>query len=170
MNEGADSPGNGPTAFSTGRPEPFTAVLRPHRSLSRGGFLALMCVLGTFGFAVGLGFFLAGAWPVVGFLGLDVALVYAAFRAYDRAASAEEHIVLSEGELVVRRIGTDGGDGAFTFNPYWVRLALMERPDGSNELSVSAHGHRLVIGGFLGARERARFARRLSAALASHKG
>ena len=50
----------------------LTATLTPHRSLSRTGFLALMIFLGTVSFAAGVAFLLMGAWPVFGFLGLDV--------------------------------------------------------------------------------------------------
>jgi uncharacterized membrane protein len=169
MDRGADSRGIQLTASSTRRPQPFTASLRPHRSLGRCGFLALMSVLGGISFVVGLGFVFAGAWPVAGFLGLDLVLISAAFHAYNRAACAEERIELAEGRLLIRRRSHRGEDHAFAFNPYWVRLALMKRPDGSNELSLSMQGKRLVIAAFLSAHERTELAHKLSAALASHR-
>ena len=55
-------------------------MLTPHRSLSPTGFLIFMAVLGGISFVTGMVFLLAGAWPVFGFLGLDVLLVYWAFR------------------------------------------------------------------------------------------
>ena len=55
-------------------PTIFSAVLTPHRSLSRGGFIVLMLVLGGISLATGIVFLLAGAWPVFGFCGLDVLL------------------------------------------------------------------------------------------------
>ena len=71
----------------TGNSEPaqdgadtFRVVLTPHRSLGPKGFLALMLAFGAISFATGIVFYIAGAWPVVGFLGLDVLLVYVAFR------------------------------------------------------------------------------------------
>src|SRR5262249_19161417 len=52
-------------------PTIFSAVLTPHRSLGRKGFLALMLVLGGASFVTGMVFLMAGAWPVFGFCGLD---------------------------------------------------------------------------------------------------
>ena len=71
-------------------PEPtlFSAIITPHRSLNSTGFLIVMLLVSGFSFIAGMVFFLLGAWPVVGFLGLDVLLVYWAFRANFRAAAA----------------------------------------------------------------------------------
>src|SRR3546814_15431204 len=82
-----DSPAT-PAAASTPEPAPepapgaalFDAELRPHRSLSPRGFLLLMASVCAFSFAGGLAFYLAGAWPVIGFLGADVLLISPAFK------------------------------------------------------------------------------------------
>ena len=58
-----------------------------------------MALVGGFSFIGGMFFFLLGAWPVVGFLGLDVALVYWAFRANYRAAAAFEEVTVTPSEL-----------------------------------------------------------------------
>src|SRR5271169_3679921 len=63
----------------SGRPF-FERVLLPHRSLPSRNFHLLMGLLGLISVAVGVGFVSVGAWPVIGFFGLDVALVYLAFR------------------------------------------------------------------------------------------
>ena len=67
-------------------PTLFAARLKPHRSLTRTGFIAVMAVLGGVSFTVGSIFLMKGAWPIFGFLGLDVLLVYLAFRANFRSA------------------------------------------------------------------------------------
>ena len=67
-------------------PTLFSAIITPHRSLSGRGFVLVMALVGGLSFIGGMFFFLLGAWPVVGFLGLDVVLVYWAFRANYRAA------------------------------------------------------------------------------------
>ena len=54
------------------QPELFSALLTPHRSLNRTGFVVLMVFLSVVSFAAGLAFLLMGAWPVLGFFGLDV--------------------------------------------------------------------------------------------------
>ena len=67
-------------------PKIFSALLTPHRSLGPTGFLILMACLGGLSFVSGIIFVSIGAWPVFGFFGLDVLLVYLAFRANYRSA------------------------------------------------------------------------------------
>ena len=98
----------------------FDAVLMPHRSLSPTGFWVLMGVVAVASCGVGLAFFLAGAWPVVGFLGLDVALVYLAFRHNYRSGKLREMLQLSKRELIVRRISPYREVTTWTFQPYWL--------------------------------------------------
>ena len=83
-------------------PKIFAAVITPHRSLGSTGFLILMLCIGALSFACGIMFLLIGAWPVFGFLGLDVLLIYIAFRANFRAARAYEEVTVTASELTVR--------------------------------------------------------------------
>ena len=86
----------------------FQALLTPHRSLGRTGFLILMGAL-MFGWAVTGAIFLArGAWPVFGFFGLDVVAVYIAFRVNYRAARAREEISVSRTSLDIRKTAPSG--------------------------------------------------------------
>ena len=71
------------------------AVLLPHRSLTARGFLLLMLALSLISFAAGVAFMLVGAWPIFFFMGLDVALIYLAFRASYRSALLHEKVRLS---------------------------------------------------------------------------
>src|SRR5437764_212338 len=89
-------------------PTLFSAVLTPHRSLGPLGFILLMSFLSAVSFAAGMVFYLIGAWPIVGFLGLDVLLVYLAFRASYRAATAYETVTMTPSELSVRKISRHG--------------------------------------------------------------
>src|ERR1700676_825559 len=85
------------------QPKLFSALLTPHRSLNRTGFLVLMGFLSVVSFITGLAFLLMGAWPVFGFFGLDVLIVYWAFRINFRRAKATEDIVGPPSELRGRR-------------------------------------------------------------------
>lgn len=143
----------------------FNAVVTPHRSLSRKGFIVLMSVLVSVNFAAGMIFLLKGAWPVFGFCGLDVALVWWAFRANYRAARAHETVQLSDDELLIRRVDRHGQAKAFRFQPYWVRLELVENPDESTNLYLRSHGKSFELAHMLSPDERLQFARALQAAL-----
>ena len=150
----------------SGEPTLFSAILTPHRSLSGVGFLVLMLAVGGLSFVAGVVFYILGAWPVVGFLGLDVALIYWAFRANYRSAAAYEQVTITPSELKVRKVSHRGEVQEWTLNPVWVRLARETHVEfGIERLFLVSHGRRLTIAGFLGPREKESFAAALAAAL-----
>jgi uncharacterized membrane protein len=144
----------------------FSAVLTPHRSLSRTGFVLLMLILGGISFATGMMFLLAGAWPVFGFCGLDVLLLYWAFQVNYRRAQAYEQVTVTSSELTVRQVSHRGSIREWTLNPVWVRLDRVVHAEfGIERLFLVSHGRRLAIAAFLGPQEKESFALALSAAL-----
>ena len=144
----------------------FERVLLPHRSLPPRGFNILMLVLGLVSVAVGIGFVSIGAWPVCGFFGLDVALVYVAFRLNYRSARQREILRLADDEFTVERVDIYGERLTWRFQPFWLRVILLERPDESNRLLLASHGRTLPIADFLGAPMRRELADTLRTALA----
>jgi uncharacterized membrane protein len=151
-------------------PPIFSVVLTPHRSLSPAGFVIFMTVLGVMSFITGMIFFIAGAWPVMGFCGLDVLLVYWAFRANYRGARAYEEVTITPSELTVRKVSHHGRVREWTLNPVWVRLHRDVHAEfGIERLFLVSRGRKLPIAGFLGAQEKANFAHALTAALGEAK-
>jgi uncharacterized membrane protein len=153
-------------------PEPtlFSAIITPHRSLTGTGFLVVMMLIGGFSFVAGMVFFLLGAWPVVGFLGLDVLLVYWAFRVNYRAAAAFEEVTVTPSELRVRRVSHRGKVAEWTLNPLWTQLARDTHEEfGLQHLFLVSRGRKLPVAGFLSPPERESFAAALSAALGEAK-
>ncbi len=151
-------------------PAIFSAVITPHRSLGSTGFLILMLCIGGISFVSGMVFLLLGAWPVFGFLGLDVVLVYVAFRANFRAARAYEVVTVTASELTVRKVNQRGGVREWTLNPVWVQLdRIVHEEFGIERLFLVSRGRRLSIASCLGPDEKASFARALSSALGEAK-
>ena len=153
-------------------PEPaiFSAVITPHRSLGSTGFLLLMLAIGALSFISGMVFLLLGAWPVFGFLGLDVLLVYVAFRVNYRAARAYEEVTVTSSELTLRKINPRGQVRQWTLNPLWVRLERIVHDEfGIERLFLVARGRRLSIASCLSPDEKASFAEALSSALGEAK-
>jgi uncharacterized membrane protein len=146
----------------------FRATLRPHRSLSRQGFIILMAVLIGLNFAAGTAFYLLGAWPVAPFMGLDVALVWWAFRKNYNDALKEERIEVTEHELVLKRFDHDHKREELHFTRGWVKVELEEDKEREliGSLFLRFKGTRTEIGRFLAANERKEFARMLQGALA----
>ena len=147
-------------------PTLFSALLTPHRSLNRTGFLVLMALLSVISFAAGLGFLLIGAWPVFGFFGLDVVAIYWAFRINFARARACEEISVTPSELRVRRVSHRGKVAEWVLNPLWVRIDQKAHEEfGIEKLYLVSRGRRLAIASFLGPDEKASFIKALDTAL-----
>ena len=151
-------------------PAGFHAVLTPHRSLGPKGFLLLMGAISAVSFAVGLAFLLLGAWPVFGFFGLDVALIYLAFKLNYRSGRLYETIDLTPASLLLTRVHPSGRTEQFECNPYWAKVQLQEWPDGRSELRIADRGNAIIFGRFLNADERRDLARALRQTLFETRG
>jgi uncharacterized membrane protein len=152
-----------------GVPASFDAVLYPNRSLSSFGFYLLMGGIVLASVAIGAAFTLAGAWPVTGFLGLDVLLLYLAFRWNYRAGRCAELIRLDRDGLCVRQVRPSGRTREWRFEPHWVRVTMDDPPRHDSQLVLSSHGRALAIGAFLTAEERLEVANALRTALRAHR-
>lgn len=147
-------------------PVVFDAVLTPHRSLPPRGFVILMSAVCAVSFAAGLVFFLVGAWPVVGFLGLDVLLIYLAFRLSYRSGRCYETVSLTRAALTVSRVDARGRGRSWRFQPTWLQVVMDDPPEHHSQLTLRSHGESLSIGAFLAPEERLDLARALRRALA----
>lgn len=143
----------------------FDAVLLPHRSLEARGFLLMMAVIIAVSFAAGLFFTSLGAWPIGGFFGLDVGLIWLAFRANYKAAASYERVRLTDRDLTIEQAPAGRRPCLHRVEPAWVRVEMDDPPDHDSELSVSSHGRRLVFGRFLSPDERLALALALRRAL-----
>jgi uncharacterized membrane protein len=151
-------------------PSIFSAVLTPHRSLSPAGFVCLMLVAGGISLVMGTVFLLAGAWPVFGFFGLDVLLLYWAFQVSYRRAKAFEQVIVTSSELTLRQVSHRGRICEWTLNPLWVRLDRVVHAEfGVERLFLVSRGQRLAIAAFLSPKEKETFAVALSSALVEAK-
>jgi uncharacterized membrane protein len=111
-----------------------------------------------------------GAWPVLGFFGLDVALVYVAFKLNYRSGRLYETLELTPAKLTWTRVHPSGKREQFDCNPYWARVSLREWPDGRTDLRLIAQGKELIFGRFLNDDERRELAAALKGALMDARG
>lgn len=144
----------------------FDAVLRPHRSLSPAGFGILMTAVAVGLAGLGFAFFAIGAWPVLGFCGLEFGLLYLAFRISYRDGRAYEHLRLGATMLEIRRVDGHGRPrGTWRLQPNWLRITIDDPADHGSQLSLSSHGRELIIGSFLTPEERLDLAQALRRAI-----
>lgn len=148
----------------------FTAVLTPYRSLGPNGFMILMGCFGVVSFFAGFLFWRIGAWPVFGFFGLDVALLWYAFRLNYRSARVFEEVAVSRTEISVRRVGPGNRYQEFHFNPVWVRLTVNRLDDeGVVRITLASRGETVDLGNFLNPEDRTSFAGAIANALSVAK-
>lgn len=140
--------------------------LYPHRSLTQRGFFWFMLGVGTVSFLTSIPFVIVGAWPVAGFMGLDVLLLYWAFRVNFRSARAYEDVLVTPIELLVAKVSPRGGRQEWRFNPAWVRVEREEIEDfGVHRLAIVSRGRSVEIATCLGPDAKGLFAERLTRAL-----
>src|SRR5436190_3230988 len=139
------SESNAPESPQT-EPALFSALLTPHRSLSGTGFLVVIGLIAGLSFIAGVMFLVLGAWPVMPFLGLDVTLVYWAFRANYRSAAAYEEVTVTPSELHVKKVSARGKVAEWSLNPVWVRIERDSHEEfGLMRLFLVSHGRKLAI-------------------------
>jgi uncharacterized membrane protein len=148
----------------------FRAVLTPHRSLSPRGFIILMSFIGIVSFVAGMSFLAMGAWPVMGFFGLDAVMIYGAFKLNYRAGRRFEVVEITPADLKLTRVHPNGKREEIALNPYWARPHLAERDDGANRLYLRSHGQHYALGSFLTDDERRDLAGALNRALNDLRG
>lgn len=145
--------------------EPFEAVLYPNPALSSRAYAMFMALAVLVTAALVTLFVSMGAWPVGGFFGLDLLLLYLAFRAARRNARRFEWVRVDQQAVTVRRVGPDGRATEWRFDPCWVRVHLDEPPGPHSLVVLASHGRRLALGSFLTPEERREFAQALGQVL-----
>ncbi|MDW8315196.1 MAG: DUF2244 domain-containing protein [Rhodovarius sp.] len=142
----------------------FEALMRPRQALDRRGLRVVAAVLGA-GFGTSaLLFTVLGAWPVLGFVGLEALLVAGLFTLYRRAgARAFERIRLEGGQILVEQADHRGRLRRLLLDAYWARVRIEEGPQP--RLFLASRGEEAEIGLFLGEEERRALAEALQEAL-----
>jgi uncharacterized membrane protein len=136
------------------------AVLRPHRSLSAAAFRLMLVAVIAVNLLVGAVFVAQGAYPVAGFLGLDVLALWLGFRLNYRAARAEERIRIAAARMHLERRAADGSARHWVLNPIWAQVR-------EEQAGVAIHSGKgaMRVAAFLSPAERGAFAQALREAL-----
>lgn len=147
--------------------QPFymDAVITPHRSLSRRGFIALIGVLTAIN-CITAGVFLAmGAAPVPAFLGLDLVAVIAALVASNRAADRKERVQVTAAEVRVMLETRKGVETLWISPTAFTQVALNGEAEDETDLRLVLSGREHAVARALGRAERLEFAQALDRAI-----
>lgn len=150
-------------------PLQMDAVLRPNRSLSLRAFSRLMLVLGTMSFIASIVFVANGAWPVMGFFGLEVLLIWMAFRISYKQGRLFERVRVTPALIHVDRVQPNGRAQHWAVAPIWARVEHEEEGPNSDAVRLIGGPNRVALGRFLAPEERQSFADALRGAITKAK-
>ena len=141
----------------------FYTEIRPNQSLNDRTFFLVVGGFGLASFGLGIGFIILGAWPVFGFFGVDIILVYIAFRRNYRSSEKYETLNLSRNLLQVEQINSKGNRLSKCFHPHWLVIEFNEGYLTRDSLYLRSHGKSLEIARFLSADRKKELADQLRA-------
>src|SRR3546814_6385492 len=112
-----------------------------------------MALVAAISVTMGGVFYFSGAWPIFGFYGLDVVILYLALRQNYRRARRYEQVRLTDGMLVVEKVDHKGACRSWSFQPYWLRVSMDDPPRHESQVTLSSHGQAITVGSFLSPEE-----------------
>ena len=149
----------------------FAARLTPHRSLGPRGVKIVCGFAASLLLIPGLVFYFLGAWPVFGFMGLDVAALYFALTWSLRDGRRFEEVTLWADRLEVRRGAPRQADVVETYNPFYVRLLVdLDFDEHTTAIRLRLPDHEVPVGAFLNPDDKASFAQAFGTALRKARG
>ena len=144
----------------------FAARLTPHRSLGQRGFRVVIAIVAVAATIPIITFWSLGAWPIIGFMGLDVALIVWAMWASLRDGKRYEQVTLWRDQLELRQVDGNGKETLIRFNPAFVKLVIdRDYNERTTGLHLRTRDRDVVLGDFLNNDEKSSFAKAFGTAL-----
>ena len=128
--------------------------LEPSKSLRPGGANLILVILGGFGLVISGSFMVFGAWPVFGFMALDVLLIYIGFQAQYRRSNRGQEITISNDKIEIKYFKGGVCVKTILLNKYWAKLEQFNCFNRRSKLMFSSHGKFSEIGEFLSLKEK----------------
>jgi uncharacterized membrane protein len=137
----------------------YVYTARRNNSLTSSGRLFAFTFILTVSLGIALGFSLVfGAWPILPFAGVEMAVLYLAFRYMDRHAADYERITI-RGDNVAVEVHEGRKVTRLELNRCWAQVICAG--DGSR-LALRSHGREIEVGRHLCNAERSDMARELA--------
>ena len=144
----------------------FSAKLTPHRSLGQRGFRVVIAVVAVAATVPAITFWSLGAWPIIGFMGLDVALIAWAMWSSLKDGKRYEQVTLWRDQLELKQVDGGGKETLVRFNPSFVKLVVdRDYNERTTGLHLRTKDRDVVLGAFLNNDEKSSFAKAFGTAL-----
>jgi uncharacterized membrane protein len=137
----------------------YLLVARRNNSLSRLERHGAFCFICAVSLTIALGFAAFGAWLVLPFAGLEMVVLYVAFRVIEKHAGDYEYVEIS-GDRVRVEVCEGGQVRRMEFDRHWAQVVSGERANG-HRLALRSHGREAELGRHMTDAERERVGREL---------
>ncbi len=144
-------------------------TLLPYRSLSKKGFKNLIFIVSFVFFSIGVFFWYIGAWPVFGFLGLDVFLLYYAFKINYKSGEIFETIKIIKENLLITRNFPSGKKQIWNLEPYWTKVEMLSPARHQHNLVIKSKNKVVLLGSFLNYDDKKKIFKQIESALQLQK-
>jgi len=135
----------------------FSLLARRNNSLSSAGRHLVFATLFAVSMGIAVAFAALGAWLILPFAGLEMGVLFLAFRYVDRRAADYERIAIDGDRVRIERLEV-GRMARHEFNRCWTRLVVAR--DGGR-LALRSHGREIEIGRYRDDAQRRALAREL---------
>ncbi|HWN30497.1 MAG TPA: DUF2244 domain-containing protein [Burkholderiales bacterium] len=135
----------------------FTLTAKRYNSLSTSGRYLVFGFIFIVSFGISLAFAVFGAWPVLPFAGLEMLVLFLAFRYIERRSDDYERLSISGDKLLVEYL-EHGRLNRFELNRYWAQVVC---DAAGSRLALRSHGREVEFGHYLTQQERVKLARQL---------
>ena len=125
------------------------AFLSPSVAIKLSTVRWILSLFGCVCILVGLTFAIIGARPVLGFMGIEVILLFAVYRFCVRNSRMAEQIILSGRSLLFRRIDRYGNISIINFEPLWLRVEIGIAKGVFRHIVLASKGRTYNVGVFL---------------------
>ena len=138
----------------------FKVTFKPNSALSAVSKQRVIVLLTMIPCVIGVVFCFLGAWPILPFVGLEIAALAYAFYYINKHEADYESIAIEGDSLVIERCVGEIISQHVT-NPYWVKVVRHELPNGEMHIYLQSHGKEIEVGRYLTRKQRELLAKQL---------
>ena len=140
-----------------------------NQSLTTRGLYILMFFITIPASYIGISFYVLGAWPVLGFMGFEILLIYIAFKILFYKSKFYEHIILDSEKLNILFKKNNKIIKKIELEPTWVQVKIEKIYENEDTLIVSSHGKKIILANYLIPEERLKLAGKIKSGLREWK-
>ena len=118
---------------------------------------------------IGISFYVLGAWPVLGFMGFEILLIYIAFKILFYKNKFYEHIILDNEKLNILFKKKNKIIKKIELEPTWVQVKIEKIYENEDTLILSSHGKKIILANYLIPEERLKLAGKIKSGLREWK-